>query len=287
MAQRSPLISAGLLLAPTICVVALRFGLPNIEELLKQDLIAQAIIHTIAVILGIIMYLKYRVVEDHEYHRSSAIKGLSSMYRLEEKGLWSRGDSALEKLEAQARSEPKGRAGLRFQKRMSGRVSDLNKEGSELELDLEDSRMDVDVQVEGVSYNSDTKATQSEDENKPAGALGASAEASAQRRLAKELARREKQVAKDEKNAIKLAKKKAKAAAKAEKIAAKAAAKAEKAAAKKSKPASSETNWDAMEDSQWQPEVPSSIAQSVISCQECGAVNNSGTAYCSSCGAFL
>ena len=287
MAQRSPLISAGLLLAPTICVVALRFGLPNIEELLKQDLIAQAIIHTIAVILGIIMYLKYRVVEDHEYHRSSAIKGLSSMYRLEEKGLWSRGDSALEKLEAKARSEPKGRAGLRFQKRMSGRVSDLNKEGSELELDSQDSRMDVDVQVEGVSYNSDTKATQSEDENKPAGALGASAEASAQRRLAKELARREKQDAKDEKNAIKLAKKEAKAAAKAEKIAAKAAAKAEKAAAKKSKSASSETNWDAMEDSQWQPEVPSSIAQSVISCQECGAVNNSGTAYCSSCGAFL
>ena len=287
MAQRSPLISAGLLLAPTICVVALRFGLPNIEELLKQDLIAQAIIHTIAVVLGIIMYLKYRVVEDHEYHRSSAIKGLSSMYRLEDKGLWSRGDSALEKLEAQARSEPRGRSGLRFQKRMSGRISDLNKEGSELELDSEDSRMDVDVQVEGVSYNSDTNATQSEEENKPAGALGASAEASAQRRLAKELARREKQVAKDEKRAIKQAKKEAKAAAKAEKIAAKAAAKAEKAAAKKSKSASSETNWDAMEDSQWQPAAPSSIAQSVISCQECGAVNNSGTAYCSSCGAFL
>ena len=287
MAQRSPLISAGLLLAPTICVVALRFGLPNIEELLKQDLIAQAIIHTIAVILGIIMYLKYRVVEDHEYHRSSAIKGLSSMYRLEDKGLWSRGDSALEKLETQARSEPKGRAGLRFQKRMSGRISDLNKEGSELELDSEDSRMDVDVQVEGVSYNSDTNATQSEEDNKPTGALGASAEASAQRRLAKELARREKQVAKDEQRAIKQAKKEAKAAAKAEKIAAKAATKAEKAAAKKSKSASSETNWDAMEDSQWQPAAPSSIAQSVISCQECGAVNNSGTAYCSSCGAFL
>ena len=276
MAQRSPLISAGLLLAPTICVVALRFGLPNIEELLKQDLIAQAIIHTIAVFFGIIMYLKYRVVEDHEYHRSSAIKGLSSMYRLEDKGLWSRGDSALEKLESQARSEPRGRAGLRFQKRMSGRISDLNKEGSELELDSEDSRMDVDVQVEGVSYNSDTNAIQSEEDNKPTGALGASAEASAQRRLAKELARREKQVAKDEKRAIKQAKKEAKAAAK-----------AEKAAAKKSKSASSETNWDAMEDSQWQPAAPSSIAQSVISCQECGAVNNSGTSYCSSYGAFL
>ena len=74
MVERSPLISAGLLLAPTICVVALRFGLPNIEELLKEDLLAQAIIHTLAVILGVIMYVKHRVVEDHEYHRSGAIK---------------------------------------------------------------------------------------------------------------------------------------------------------------------------------------------------------------------
>ena len=172
MVQRSPLISAGLLLAPTICVVALRFGLPNIEELLKQDLFAQVIIHTIAIILGIIMYFRYRVVEDHEYHRSSAIKGLSSMYRLEDKGLWSRGDAALEKLESQASSEPRGRAGLRFQKRMSGRISDLNKEGSELELDSEDSRMDVDVQVEGASHNSDSSETQSEEVSEPTGALG-------------------------------------------------------------------------------------------------------------------
>ncbi len=287
MVERSPLISAGLLLAPTICVVALRFGLPNIEELLKEDLLAQAIIHTLAVILGVIMYVKHRVVEDHEYHRSGAIKSLSSMYRLEDKGLWNRGDSALEKLEAQARRQPKGRAGLRFQKKMGGRISDLNKEGSELELDSTDSRMDVDVQVEGVSYNSDTNSTQQEEIKKPASALGASAEASAQRRLAKELARREKQSLKEEKKAKKQAMKEAKAAARAEKLAAKAVAKAEKAAAKKSKSSSSETNWDAIEDSQWKPAAPSSIAQSVISCQECGAVNNSGTAYCSSCGAFL
>ena len=34
---------------------------------------------------------------------------------------------ALEELETQARIRPRGRAGLRFQKRMSGRISDLNK----------------------------------------------------------------------------------------------------------------------------------------------------------------
>ena len=101
------------------------------------------------------------------------------------------------------------------------------------------------------------------------------------------MSRREKQAAKDEKKAKKQAKKEAKAAAKAEKIAVKAAAKAKKEAAKASKSSSAQTNWDSTEESQWQPETPSSISKSVISCQECGAVNNSDTAYCSSCGAFL
>ena len=101
------------------------------------------------------------------------------------------------------------------------------------------------------------------------------------------MARREKQAAREEKRAIKQAAKEAKATAKAEKAAVKAAAKAEKAAAKRAaNPPSNQTNWDE-EDKQRLPPIPSSIAQSVISCQECGAVNNSGTAYCSSCGAFL
>ncbi|MCS5531760.1 MAG: zinc ribbon domain-containing protein [Candidatus Poseidoniales archaeon] len=287
MVQRSPMISAGLLLAPTLCVVALRFGLPNIEVLLKGDLLAQAIIHGFAIILGIIMYLRYRVVEDHEYHRSSAIKGLSNMYRLEDKGLWSRGDAALEKLEAQARTKPRGRAGIRFKQRMGGSISDLNKEGTELELNIEDSRMDIEVDVQGRATPNETNSAESEDSSKLTGTLGVSAEASAQRRLAKELARREKQAAREEKRAIKQAAKEAKAAAKAEKAAVKAAAKAEKAAAKRAaNPPSNQTNWDE-EDKQRLPPIPSSIAQSVISCQECGAVNNSGTAYCSSCGAFL
>ena len=288
MVQRSPMISAGLLLAPTLCVVALRFGLPNIEVLLRGDLLAQAIIHGIAIILGIIMYLRYRVVEDHEYHRSSAIKGLSNMYRLEDKGLWSRGDAALEKLEAQARTKPRGRAGIRFKQRMGGSISDLNKEGTELELNIEDSRMDIEVDVQGRATPNETNSAESEDSSKLTGALGVSAEASAKRRLAKELARREKQAAREEKRAIKQAAKEAKAAAKAEKAAVKAAAKAEKAAAKRAaNPPSNQTNWDEEEDKQRSPPIPSSIAQSVISCQECGAVNNSGTAYCSSCGAFL
>ena len=291
MTERSPLIGIALLFAPTLCVGALRFGLPNIETLLKEDLIAQAIIHGLAILLGIVMFLRYRVVEDHEYHRSSAIKNLSSMYRLEDKGLWNRGDDALDRLEAEARNQPKGRAGLRFQQRMTGKVSDLNKEQSELNLDRDDSRMEVDVQVEGMVTIVASEVAEEANPGKLTGTLGASAEASAQRRLNKEIARREKDVIRSEKQSAKLAAKDAKAAAKAEKAAAKAAAKAEKAAAKAAKKSggrkATEAMWDAPPDNQWETPLPSSLAESVISCQECGAVNSSGTAYCSSCGTFL
>lgn len=305
MTERSPMIGVALLLAPTLCVGALRFGLPNIEALLKQDLVAQAIIHGLAILLGIVMFLRYRVVEDHEYHRSSAIKGLSSMYRLEDKGLWNKGDAALERLEAQARTQPKGRSGLRFQQKMQGSVSGLNKEGSELELDRDDSRMDVDVQVEGMATIVDAQVADQTQSSKLTGALGSSAEASAQRRLTKELARREREAARSERNSAKAAAREAKAAAKADKAAAKATAKAAKAEAKAAaKQAALEAKaaksgkkgraakaaamaWEASEENQWATPAPSSLAKSVISCQECGAVNNSGTAYCSSCGAFL
>jgi len=291
MTERSPLIGVALLFAPTLCVGALRYGLPNIETLLKEDLIAQAIIHGLAILLGIVMFLRYRVVEDHEYHRSSAIKNLSSMYRLEDKGLWNRGDDALDRLEAQAHNQPKGRAGLRFQQRMTGKVSDLNKEQSELNLDRDDSRMEVDVQVEGMAPIVDSEVIDETDSGKLSGTLGASAEASAQRRLNKEIARREKDAIRSERQSAKLAAKEAKAAAKAEKAAAKAeakeAARAAKAAKKSGGRAATEATWDAPPDDQWSTPVPSSLAKSVISCQECGAVNSSGTAYCSSCGAFL
>lgn len=291
MTERSPLIGVALLFAPTLCVGALRYGLPNIETLLKEDLIAQAIIHGLAILLGIVMFLRYRVVEDHEYHRSSAIKNLSSMYRLEDKGLWNRGDDALDRLEAQAHNQPKGRAGLRFQQRMTGKVSDLNKEQSELNLDRDDSRMEVDVQVEGMAPIVDSEVIDETDPGKLSGTLGASAEASAQRRLNKEIARREKDAIRSERQSAKLAAKEAKAAAKAEKAAAKAeakeAARAAKAAKKSGGRAAAEATWDTPPDDQWSTPVPSSLAKSVISCQECGAVNSSGTAYCSSCGAFL
>ena len=39
--------------------------------------------------------------------------------------------------------------------------------------------------------------------------------------------------------------------------------------------------------SEWDAPVTSTMARSVVSCRQCGNLNNSGVQYCSSCGDFL
>ena len=88
MSNRSPAISLALLFAPTLCLVAIRFGLPAIEEVISEDIVMQVSIHAIALILGAFMLFRYSRVEDHEFHRSRAIKRLTKTFRSEDKGLW-------------------------------------------------------------------------------------------------------------------------------------------------------------------------------------------------------
>ncbi len=279
MTERSPFMGVALLAAPTVGVIAIRMGIPALEDVLKEDMMAQAVIHVTALLIGIIMYFRYRVVEDHEYHRSSAIKGLQKMYKMEDKGLWEKGDSALERLESQARESPKGKAALKRQKRMAGRISDINKENDELELDEDDERMSIDVDIEGMATIVDSEAMEESESANLSGKISARAEASAQKRLSKELAKRERVAAKQAKKEAKAARKAEKAALKLEKVAAKT-----KPKPKKGIPAA----WDAKEENLWaNTPIPSSLSKSVVSCKDCGAVNNAGTSYCTSCGTFL
>ena len=100
MAERSGTISGALLLTPTLCIVALRYGLPTINEVISNDIVLELSIHSIALIIGIVMFSRYRVIEDHEYHRSAAIKRLSKSYSQEDKGLWEKSEVAIKKLVA-------------------------------------------------------------------------------------------------------------------------------------------------------------------------------------------
>jgi hypothetical protein len=184
------------------------------------------------------MFMRFRKVEDHEFHRSRAIRKLSKTYSSEDKGLWDKGEAAIERMEAKASVPSTGRKALKAQALKSGTVGSLNTERSE-----EDIGEDIDSPqppTTGISTMVDEEAIAVSKGpgafSRISGAINRRLDASAERRM-------------------------------------------ERRASKASKKASS--------DDQWETPVASSLARSVISCGACGALNNSGTPYCTSCGEFL
>jgi len=244
MTERSSSMSVALLLAPTLCVASVRFGLPTLDEVISEDSLLEIGIHSAAVILGLLMFLRYRRVEDHEYHRSRVIKGLSRTYKSEDRGLWEdKADRALERLESGSVAKSR-KSSMRSRERMSGTVGSLNSEMTETEIGDD---FEADVRVSGVQTIVDEDKVK--EESKPRGPsfssrIGSIMDSSARRRIEKNKAKQEKRKAKIE--------------------------------AKKS---SSNSEWDTP--------VPSTMARSVVSCRQCGNLNNSGVQYCSSCGDFL
>ena len=128
MANRSAYVSIGIAIFPVLCLTALRAVLPVVDEILSKDLFSQIITYSIVLILGLFMLSKYRVIKDHEYHRSKAIRKLSKSYKLEDKGLWENSDEILNKLEIKAKSNFNDEE---FNTAMKGFVGSLNKERNE------------------------------------------------------------------------------------------------------------------------------------------------------------
>jgi len=128
MAKRSAYVSIGIAIFPVLCLTALRAILPTVDDVLSKDLFSQVISYSFVLILGLFMLSKYRVIKDHEYHRSKAIRKLSKSYKLEDKGLWENSDEILNKLEIKAKSNFNDDG---FNSAMKGFVGSLNKERNE------------------------------------------------------------------------------------------------------------------------------------------------------------
>ena len=134
MAQRSQMLGAALLLAPTLCVVALRYSSDALEEVISQDTTLRYSIHAAALLAGVVMFMRFRKVEDHEFHRSRAIRKLSKTYSREDRGLWDKGEAAIQRMEAKASVQSTGRKALKAQALKSGTVGSLNTERSEEDI---------------------------------------------------------------------------------------------------------------------------------------------------------
>jgi hypothetical protein len=112
MANRSTYVSIGIAIFPVLCLTALRAILPAVDDVLSKDLFSQIISYSFVLIFGLLMLSKYRVIKDHEYHRSKAIRKLSKSYKLEIKAKSNFNDDE-------------------FNSSMKGFVGSLNKERNE------------------------------------------------------------------------------------------------------------------------------------------------------------
>ena len=249
MTERSSTISGALLLTPTLCIVALRYGLPAINEVISNDIIIEGSIHIFAIIIGIIMFSRYRVIEDHEYHRSAAIKRLRKSYTQEDKGLWEKSDGAIKKLEDQASEQVKGRKGALIQAKMSGTIGSLNAESLEKEVD-EDKEIEVVTHHRNIGTIIDEEIINNKTESSKS-FFSKRLERSALKRLEKKRLKAEKREMKQIKNKNKV------------------------------------KGYTQNDDNQWDVSSKNQSTPKVISCKECGTLNNSQNPYCTSCGTYL
>ena len=250
MAERSSTTSGALLFTPTLCIVAFRYGLPTINEVISNDIIIESTIHIFAIIIGIIMFLRYRVIEDHEYLRSSVIKRLRKSYKEEDRGLWEKSDIAIKKLEDQASVKVKGRKGALMQAKMSGNIGSLNAESTEKEVD-EDKEIEVVTHHRNIGTIIDEGLFEKNQNDPSKSFFSKRLEKSAIKRL--------------EKKRIKAAKKEMKVIKNKTKV----------------------KGYSQNDDNQWEVSSKTQLTQKVISCKECGTLNNSNNPYCTSCGTYL
>ena len=155
MVQRSGLVSLALIMIPNIIVIAFRTLSPELDEALANDDLGEILIHLSATAIGIILAFRYSRVRDHEFRRSKAIDDLSRTYKMEDKGLWEKGEVAIQRLEARAHSDFKGRKASRSRMRMQGSIGQLNRELEELEHNEDES--DYSVSVDGIEIIKETK----------------------------------------------------------------------------------------------------------------------------------
>ena len=157
MAPRSSYVSLALLVLPTLLLASFRLLSPEFSEALSNDIIIELLAHALALAVGLFAILRYRFVEDHEYHRARAIDRLSRTYRQEDKGLWEKGDSAIERLEARAYSDIRGRGASVAMRRMQSSIGEINRESFEVEQS-EEEKSPFSIIVDGVEQSKDESA---------------------------------------------------------------------------------------------------------------------------------
>ena len=90
-----------LLVVPLIVAALIGEIIPAVDTLIVENW-QIAVYYGAALLIGIFLFRKSRTEKDHEFHRVKNIKKLRKAYVAEDRGLWSKADSAMAQLERDA-----------------------------------------------------------------------------------------------------------------------------------------------------------------------------------------
>jgi hypothetical protein len=161
MADKNQGVSLALLLSPTLIFIVLdQFGPPAIELLLNEKFWVPYVYYGSSILFGYILYRRSRIVKDMEWHRSKSIQRLEKVYRAEDKGVWLRAEAADNRLSVAAIKRPITSQKKAVQ-RLSGSISELNREGGPIEIASDESdveNVELFLEQEHVARNTERVA---------------------------------------------------------------------------------------------------------------------------------
>ena len=121
-------ISQGLLVTPVIIGLGLDATVTPLNAMLDVSAWLRWVYYGSLFLIGFVLFRRARVERDHEHRRSASLKGLKTVFKAEEQGLWERSDAA----------PPGGPLSVES----GAKVGGLTREGSEVNIETE-----VDVET--------------------------------------------------------------------------------------------------------------------------------------------
>ncbi len=100
-----------LLIVPILILNTLRLIVTPLKEMLEISIELDVILHIIALAIGIVLYRRTRLVKDHEWVRSQAVKSVSGHFKAEEQGVWEKDVQMDSNLSDEAYANLKGQVG--------------------------------------------------------------------------------------------------------------------------------------------------------------------------------
>ena len=100
-----------LLLTPILVLNALRFLVTPLGEMMSVSPMLDMSLHVVSLGIGIVLFRKTRIVRDHEWQRSRAVKSVGGHFKAEERGVWEKDIHMDTQLSDEAEANLKGQVG--------------------------------------------------------------------------------------------------------------------------------------------------------------------------------